>query len=64
MDRVAEALTKDEKVRLVGLIKLKVRSDTGLVVFESLLKASVLSFYRVCSESSTTLEIEWHLPDV
>jgi len=64
MERVAEALTKDEKVRLVGLIKLKVRSDTGLVVFESLLKASVLSFYRVCSESSTTLEIEWHLLDV
>lgn len=60
----AEVITREEKVRLVGLMKLRVRGDTGFVVYESLLKASVLSFYRICSESSGTLEIEWHLPDV
>lgn len=64
MDRTAQAITHEDKVSLVGLMTHRVRSDVGLVVFESLLKSSVLSFYRICSEAAATLEIDWHLPDV
>lgn len=63
MESTDESITKDEKLGLVGLMTQKVRCDGGSVLFESLLKASVFSFYRICSERSSTLELEWHLPD-
>lgn len=59
----AEAITKEQKMSLVGLMTQKVRSDRKYISFESLIKTGVFSFYEVCSNPNARLKIEWNLPD-
>jgi hypothetical protein len=56
-------ITREEKQELVNLMLQKVMSESGTTVFESLIQEGVFSFYRVCSEPNTKLQIEWHLLD-
>lgn len=58
-----ERISKNEKMNLVHVMTQKVRSQGNPVVFESLIRTTVLSFYRICSETHSTLVTDWHLPD-
>ena len=58
-----EVITKEQKMDLVGLMTQKVRSDRKSISFESLIKASVFSFYEVCSNPNAVLKVEWDLPE-
>jgi len=59
----AEAITKEQKMSLVRLMTQKVSSDRKSINVESLIKASVFSFYEVCSNPNAVLKIEWNLPN-
>jgi CRISPR-associated protein Cas1 len=60
---MVEIITKEQRMDLVGLMAQKVRSDRKSISFESLIKASVFSFYEVCSNPNAVLKVEWDLPE-
>jgi len=55
-----ETITKEDKGRLVGAMAARVRIADKKVSFDSGIKSAVFSFYQVCVDPDSPLDIDWH----